>query len=74
MDLLGSIFIKTYVNIGEYQELDVDAELRDFYSFENLEVVENDKMMSEIRDISRLHKIYSSLIGFVETQRTCIKD
>lgn len=58
----------------EHQELDADAELRDSASSANLEVVESDKIMGAILDISRLHKIDPSLIGLAETQPACIED
>lgn len=57
-----------------HQELDADAELRDSASSANLEVVESDKIMGAILDISRLHKIDPSLIGLAETQPACIED
>lgn len=58
----------------EHQELDADAELRDSATSANLEVVESDKIMGAILDISRLHKIDPSLIGLAETQLACIDD
>ena len=58
----------------EHQEFDVDAELRDSTTYENLEIVESNKIMGAIVDISRLHKIDPSLIGLVETHLACIKD
>jgi hypothetical protein len=57
----------------EHQELDVDAELCDYASSANFEVVENDKTMGAILDISR-YNIDSSLIGLVETEPVCIED
>jgi hypothetical protein len=41
----------------EHQEIYVDAELCDSASFANLEVVESDKIMHAILEISILHKI-----------------
>lgn len=58
----------------EHQQLDADAELRDSASSANLEVVESDKIMGAILDISRLHKIDPSLIGLAETLPACIED
>ena len=58
----------------ENQELDVDVELRDYTSSENLEIAESDNIMGAILDISRLHKINPSLISLVETQPGYIED
>ncbi|GLJ10080.1 hypothetical protein SUGI_0121610 [Cryptomeria japonica] len=55
-------------------ELDSDAELCDSASSANLELVESDKIMDAILDISRLHKIDPSLIGLEKAEPACLED
>lgn len=55
-------------------ELDSDAELCDSASSANFELVESDKIMDAILDISRLHKIDPSLIGLEKAEPTCLED
>eukprot|EP01018_Ginkgo_biloba_P028341 Gb_15628 [translate_table: standard] len=56
------------------QGLDVDAELSDSATSANFELVESDKIMDAILDISRMHKIDPSSIGLAETQPVCLED
>lgn len=55
-------------------ELDSDAELCDSASSANLGLVESDKIMGAILDISRLHKIDPSLIGLENVPPACLED
>ncbi|KAH9306130.1 hypothetical protein KI387_010534 [Taxus chinensis] len=55
-------------------KFDSDAELCDSASSANLELVESNKIMDAILDISRLHKIDPSLIGLEKAVPACLED